>query len=133
GCGGLMRACSSCAALIRYITSDCLSPSTPGTYMYRWCRFQIGPIGGEMRSRILGGVRSFTLNSPEVDNGMTARNEGYALRAVMPLSTSGLFNVNERTPPKMRDRISRRTGTMWSRHELEHLYSDRVRAGLNTS
>src|SRR5699024_1971104 len=34
------------------------------------------------------------------------RNEGYALRAVMPLSTSGLFNVNERTPPKMRDRIS---------------------------
>src|SRR5699024_8322601 len=74
GCGALMRVCSSCAALVRYITSDCLSPSTPGTYMYRWCRFQIGPIGGEMRSRILGGVRSFTLNSPEVDNGMTVRN-----------------------------------------------------------
>src|SRR5699024_11400242 len=42
------------------------------------------------------------------------RNEGYALRAVMPLSTSGLFNVNERTPPKMRDRISPPMGPIWN-------------------
>lgn len=59
------------------------------------------------------------------------RDEGYALRAVMPLSTSGLFNVNERTPHKMRDRISPAMGPFWNRHH-RYIYVPGIE-GLNQS
>lgn len=44
------------------------------------------------------------------------RDEGYVLRAVMQLTASGLFNVNERTPPEMRDRLSPAMGPFWNKH-----------------
>src|SRR5699024_12301555 len=44
------------------------------------------------------------------------RDEGYVLRAVMQLPASGLFNVNERTPPEMRDRLSPAMGPFWNKH-----------------
>lgn len=44
------------------------------------------------------------------------KDSGYTLRAVMELTNSGMFNVNERTPPELRERISPVMGPMWNRH-----------------
>lgn len=43
-------------------------------------------------------------------------DEGYVRRAVMELSPSGLYNVNERTPPEIREQISPAMGPFWNRH-----------------
>ncbi len=43
-------------------------------------------------------------------------DDGYTLRAVMELTNSGMFNVNERIPPEMRERISPVMGPFWNRH-----------------
>lgn len=44
------------------------------------------------------------------------RTDGYARRAVMELTPAGLYNVNERTPPETRQKISPAMGPFWNRH-----------------
>lgn len=60
---------------------------------------------------------------PWVDFGPAERrmvpaehDDGFTLRAVMELTPSGMFNVNERTPPEMRELISPAMGPIWNRH-----------------
>lgn len=77
------------------------------------------PVVLEPRGLTLRGIGPI----PWVDFGLAEKkmvpaekDDGYTLRAVMPLSNSGMFNVNERTPPDMRDRISPPMGPFWNRH-----------------
>lgn len=49
------------------------------------------------------------------------RTDGFVRRAVMPLTDSGLFAVNERLSPELRERISPPTGPVWNRHH-RYLY-----------
>ncbi len=46
---------------------------------------------------------------------------GFARRAVMPLTRSGLFNVNERLPPQLQKLISPPVGPVWDRR-YEYIY-----------
>ena len=50
------------------------------------------------------------------------QRDGYVRRAVMELTPSGLYNVNERTAPEMRIRISPPAGPFWNqRHRYVYL------------
>lgn len=55
---------------------------------------------------------------------------GFVRRAVMELSPSGLYNVNERTPFEIREKLSPAVGPFWNRHH-RYIYIPGVE-GLKT-
>lgn len=97
-----------------------------GTLVWLWNRRQNSyrdlerqPVIMEPRGLTLRGIGPI----PWTDFGIAERrwvpaeqDDGWVRRSVMELTQQGFFNVNERTAPEMRRRISPPIGPVWNKH-----------------